>query len=432
MDATGNIIGFQQGIGRPACVSGVISVGATNNTNVIANFSQTASLLTLLAPGVSINSSVDTGGFGLKSGTSMAAPHVTGAFAVLKALAPWRPVAELRDLLITTGLPITDTRSNAPGSPSWNITTARLQLDVAVETQISAPLAPSGLQLVSRTGTSLSVSWSDNARSEVAYELQARPTNANSQARWDWLSLGPNATNGVLIDLTPATQYEVVATACDAAGQCSPSAQPLVVDTVNTVPAAPVNFRAGTVTATSIQVLWDVNSTHPITSFRIGSDTRGGWNSSTYTASARSATFSTLQPDSGYNFWIQACNDNDDVCSGQVSLHVNTPAVGTPPAAPTNLRFCGTQFIELCLAGDTTLSWDDNANNEDNFEFQWTIAQQGTPPWQAFWNTISLAANQEGYSLNNLTAGLLYYFRVRACNAADCSSWSNSVSYTAP
>lgn len=430
MDAAGNIIGFQQGIGRPACVSGVISVGATNNTNVIANFSQTASWLTLLAPGVSINSSVDTGGFGTKSGTSMAAPHVTGAFAVLKALAPQHSVAELRDLLITTGQPLTDTRSNASGAPSWNITTARLQLDVAVETQTNAPLTPSGLQLVSRTGTSLSVSWIDNARSEVEYELQAMPTNPNPMTQADWLTLGQNATGGVLIGLTPATQYEVVARACDAAGQCSPFSQPLVVSTANTLPAAPVNFRAGTVTATSIQVQWDVHSTNPITFFRIGSNTRGAWSSSTYIASARSTTFSNLQPASGYSFWIQACND--DGCSGQVSLHVNTPAIGTPPAAPTNLHFCGSQFMELCPSAGTTLVWDDNANNEATFEFQWWIAQPGTMPWQAFWNTVILTANRESYSLNNQTAGLLYYFRVRACNAAGCSSWSNMVSYTAP
>jgi subtilisin family serine protease len=65
-------------------------------------------MVELLAPGSSIDSSVTGGGFGPKSGTSMATPHVAGAWAVLRQLAPSASVATLLGHLQATGKPITD------------------------------------------------------------------------------------------------------------------------------------------------------------------------------------------------------------------------------------------------------------------------------------------------------------------------------------
>ncbi|MEI6222839.1 MAG: S8 family serine peptidase, partial [bacterium] len=80
--ASGND-GYTSNISFPACLTNAISVGATlNGTNTVTSYSNSASFLSLLAPGDSINSSVPGGGFALMSGTSMAAPHVTGAWAV--------------------------------------------------------------------------------------------------------------------------------------------------------------------------------------------------------------------------------------------------------------------------------------------------------------------------------------------------------------
>ena len=90
---------FRAGVGAPACISSAVSVGATTNADAVVGFSQSASFLDLLAPGNGITSSVTGGGFGVKFGTSMAAPHVTGAFAVLRALNPALGVPDILNTL---------------------------------------------------------------------------------------------------------------------------------------------------------------------------------------------------------------------------------------------------------------------------------------------------------------------------------------------
>ena len=87
--ASGN--GFEGStISTPACVSSAVSVGSTTNADEVSFFSNVAPFLSLFAPGENINASVPGGGYASQSGTSMAAPHVAGAWAVIRQAAPWR------------------------------------------------------------------------------------------------------------------------------------------------------------------------------------------------------------------------------------------------------------------------------------------------------------------------------------------------------
>ena len=115
----------------PGCISSAVSVGASDNLDGIAYFSDANPNLSLLAPGYQVLSSVPGSSYDYKNGTSMATPQVTGAFAVLKSRLPNDSVDQILGVLRNTGKLITDTRS---GNPSTYVTTPRVQLDQAFKT----------------------------------------------------------------------------------------------------------------------------------------------------------------------------------------------------------------------------------------------------------------------------------------------------------
>lgn len=99
-------------IAEPACVSGVIAVGAIKKSGEIdISYSNTSAQVAIVAPGTQILSSA-ADGYVKASGTSMAAPHVAGILALLRAHNPRATVDQLVDAVKKTGKPVTDPRNN--------------------------------------------------------------------------------------------------------------------------------------------------------------------------------------------------------------------------------------------------------------------------------------------------------------------------------
>lgn len=122
---------YSDGIHAPACISTALSVGATDKSDNIPDYSNSSTILNLLAPGSSILSSIPGGSYDTYSGTSMATPHVTGAFAVMRSFDQDLTVDEIFSKLQSTGKPLTD--------PKSNVTTPRIDLNAAIGGDCSTP-----------------------------------------------------------------------------------------------------------------------------------------------------------------------------------------------------------------------------------------------------------------------------------------------------
>ena len=184
--------GSSTGLSAPACVSSAISVGSTGDGSYgasadrVSSYSNSAAFLSLLAPGQGIQSSVP-GSYAVMSGTSMAAPHVAGAWALLKSQKPGATVSEVLQALRSSA-PITDTRNN--------LTTPRIQLEAAVSALLGLPRAAAEditIDEGSAGQRSAAVAVRLSAASDTAVTLRYATADGTARAGSDYA-----ATSGTL------------------------------------------------------------------------------------------------------------------------------------------------------------------------------------------------------------------------------------------
>jgi serine protease len=120
----------------PANQPRTIAVGATDATDRIAPFSSWGPAVDVAAPGDGILSTCRTGGWCTMSGTSMAAPMVSGAAAVLRQLDTRRGPDEIRARLVATAVDL------GPRGVDPAFGAGRIDLAAAVSRSGPAPAAP--------------------------------------------------------------------------------------------------------------------------------------------------------------------------------------------------------------------------------------------------------------------------------------------------
>src|SRR5581483_285658 len=142
----------------------------------------------LFAPGDSITSSVPGGGYEALSGTSMAAPHVAGIWALMKQAVPNVAVSTILRALQTTGLPITDDRYDDLFGPGVTVPRVRALRALATLTPVSSPLPAiaSASPATLRAGVGATVTLTGtgfNALSTGRWNGSTKPTRAISRTQ---------------------------------------------------------------------------------------------------------------------------------------------------------------------------------------------------------------------------------------------------------
>lgn len=208
--------GYTDSMGAPGCISSAISVGATwdaagyknscagnslgtSSVDAIVCYSDSAWFLSLLAPGSLITSSIPGAAYATWQGTSMAAPHVTGAWALLKQKAPTATVDEVLAALSSTGVLVTDTR-NGITKPRLNLPAALGALVTGVSYTLSVTKAGAGTGTIgsSPAGVDCGTSCSANFASGTPVTLNATPTGSGIFTGWSGACSGTGTCSIVM------------------------------------------------------------------------------------------------------------------------------------------------------------------------------------------------------------------------------------------
>ncbi|MCP5526224.1 MAG: tandem-95 repeat protein [Verrucomicrobiales bacterium] len=145
----------------PAALEEVVSVGATNNKDERARFSNFGPTVDLAAPGEIVLSTAPNARYEYLSGTSMAAPHVTGVAALVLGLHPDFTNAELVNVLRNA---VDETRVDKL------IGTGRLNAFKAV--RVTRPLPTARLQAPAVVSGVLTLAGTATAEAFAAYRVE--------------------------------------------------------------------------------------------------------------------------------------------------------------------------------------------------------------------------------------------------------------------
>ena len=211
----------------PASAPAALTVGATDSRDARDFLSNYGPCLDLFAPGVNITSATPAGGSTVKSGTSMASPHVAGAAALLLGENPMLTPAQVVSAITSTAT-AGKVSSAGTGSPNKLLYTGTGGVTPPPGT---VPGAPTGVTATPGS-KSVMVQWTQGSDGGSALTSQAirvyRGTKSGGSFTYNkTVSVSGTATAGTVTSLSTRYWYRFGVTATNAIGtspESSPSA----------------------------------------------------------------------------------------------------------------------------------------------------------------------------------------------------------------
>jgi hypothetical protein len=181
--------GVCNGLSTPSCIPSAVAVGASDNNDNKASFSNWHdTMLELFAPGVSIYSATgdSDSSYSTRSGTSMATPHLTGAWALLRQAAPGASTGKILNALRGTGAPV--------GGPCSSQTIPRIQVDNAIYALVPID------QSISVTAPNGGENWIAGSKYAITWNATGIASNVKIEYTIDngayWATITSSAANG--------------------------------------------------------------------------------------------------------------------------------------------------------------------------------------------------------------------------------------------
>lgn len=140
-------------VSYPAAYPEVIAVGAIDNTNRRASFSNYGNNLDIVAPGVMIYSTQGGSSYQYLSGTSAAAPHVAGVAAVMLSVAPALEPIEVASIINQTATDIS--QPSYDPTTGWGIVNAFRAIETVSDPMVTITDYPEFVE----PNATYSVSW---------------------------------------------------------------------------------------------------------------------------------------------------------------------------------------------------------------------------------------------------------------------------------
>lgn len=272
-------------------------------------------------------------------------------------------------------------------------------------TTVALPAAPSGLTAKVASSSRISITWKDNSNNETGFKIE-RKTAGGSYTQI--ATVGVNATSYISTGLSNNTRYYYRVRAYNTAGNSNYSNETSAV--TGTVPAAPADLAATTVSSSKIKLTWDDNSNNE-EGFKIERRTSGG----SYRQIATTGSNSTSYTDSGlsnntrYYYRVRAYNDTG--ASGYSS---------EAGARTEDLLSAPSDFEAEPLSwSKIRLTWDDDSNNETGFKIERRTAGG------SYKQIASVGSNTTSYTDTGLSSNTGYYYRIKAYNSSGYSDYSS-------